>query len=581
MVLLLLFLPHNTQLLSQCSIDSSQTTPGIYPDTLAVGVVNQTYSQDITFVMITDTLGLTISNFQIVSITGLPVGISWQCNNFSNGCNYNPSSSVYGCIGLTGTPLIAGTYNPQVTVVATVQIVGNQTITYSMPLIILPDSSSNPGFSMSASNGCSPLTVNFTNNNPGQAGYYWDFGDGNYSSLENPPAHIYTDTGTFVITQTVTAAGNPQYFLTKIEVTSIPNNYGAPLDVPDLYFLMYDPQNNMIYDSRPAILNTQPPVSWQLPNISLDSGTYRLHFWDEDGGLFGADDDMGEIIFQGWDSSGSASGTVPGSSGTLNVNYTILEIPVATFTASDTVVVYPVPDTPVVTIGGPLSVCSGDSVVLTYNDTLAVQWYLNGQILIGADQPVLVVKNSGDYHLVVTNSFGCTASSSEFSIIVHPKPPKPTFYITGNTFNCPLAGFMLQWYFNGNLLPGETGNTYTAVAAGTYQLTATDSSSGCSTISDSLYFVPVSIHDFNAFDKIQVFPNPAKDIFIVEINSSGENDIILTVFETSGRKAIEQQARLNKGQNRFQINSSNWTKGLYLIRITADRLFTTKQLIIK
>src|SRR4051794_2463703 len=78
---------------AQCTIDTTQTTPGIYPDTIADAIVNHPYSQDITFVLITDTLGFTITNFQIASITGLPFGYSWSCSNSANGCNYDPAVS--------------------------------------------------------------------------------------------------------------------------------------------------------------------------------------------------------------------------------------------------------------------------------------------------------------------------------------------------------------------------------------------------------------------------------------------------------------------------------------------------------
>ncbi|HNU49174.1 MAG TPA: hypothetical protein PKM40_10080, partial [Bacteroidia bacterium] len=172
---------------AQCSIDSTQTDPGIYPDTLLPATVNQPYTQDITFVMITDTMGITITNFNIANITGLPVGMTWQCNNFVNGCNYNPSQSIYGCVNLSGTPLIAGVYNATVTVIATLQVLGDQTISYTLPFTVLPDTVSNPGFSMTNSSGCLPLSVTFVNNNPGQASYLWDFGNGIQSNLENPP----------------------------------------------------------------------------------------------------------------------------------------------------------------------------------------------------------------------------------------------------------------------------------------------------------------------------------------------------------------------------------------------------------
>ena len=49
-----------------------------------------------------------------------------------------------------------------------------------------------------SSTGCAPFTVNFLANGVNAQGYYWDFGDGDTSTLENP-SHLYTDTGTYTV----------------------------------------------------------------------------------------------------------------------------------------------------------------------------------------------------------------------------------------------------------------------------------------------------------------------------------------------------------------------------------------------
>jgi hypothetical protein len=329
---------------AQCTIDSTQSAAGIYPDSFPNATVGQFYTQDVTFVMLTDTMGFTINNYHLVAITGLPIGLSWQCNNASNGCNYDPSVSLYGCVNVSGAPLIAGTYSMNVVIVADIQFVGAQTINFTRPLIVLPNSVSNPGFAMSNSSGCAPLTVNFSNNNPGPAAYDWDFGNGIQSNLENPPAITYDIPGTYIVNQIVTPQITPQFFLTDIDINSIPNNYGAPLDDPDIYFVIYDSAGTQVYDSRPAIANSFPPIHWVLPNIPLDSQNYSIQVWDEDGGFFGADDDLGLTGFFGHGTSGTASGSVSGASGQLQLNYTIYQTPIIPLTASDTVYVYPVPD---------------------------------------------------------------------------------------------------------------------------------------------------------------------------------------------------------------------------------------------
>ncbi|MFT3737702.1 MAG: PKD domain-containing protein [Breznakibacter sp.] len=60
----------------------------------------------------------------------------------------------------------------------------------------------NAGFITDVSNGCFPLIVQFTNYSVGGTQYYWDFGDGQTSTLRNPK-HVYTEAGTYVAMLTV------------------------------------------------------------------------------------------------------------------------------------------------------------------------------------------------------------------------------------------------------------------------------------------------------------------------------------------------------------------------------------------
>jgi PKD repeat protein len=55
----------------------------------------------------------------------------------------------------------------------------------------------------SPSSGCVPLTVTFTDatvaGDPATS-WLWNFGDGSFSTLQNPPAHLYTAAGTYFVT---------------------------------------------------------------------------------------------------------------------------------------------------------------------------------------------------------------------------------------------------------------------------------------------------------------------------------------------------------------------------------------------
>ena len=157
-----------SKLIAQCTPNTSYTQPGIYPDTLPDGTVGVPYATDATFMMPLDTQGYNFTNFQIQSVT-LPVGLNWQCNNAANGCNYDPWVNQYGCVHVYGTPLLAGSYTIDVTVIADLTIASGIPVHFNIFLTILPaqPNTSNNGFSMTGYTGCAPITVNFTNNNPG------------------------------------------------------------------------------------------------------------------------------------------------------------------------------------------------------------------------------------------------------------------------------------------------------------------------------------------------------------------------------------------------------------------------------
>lgn len=78
-------------------------------------------------------------------------------------------------------------------------------ITYSSFIDIIPPS---VVFNEDKTNGCAPLTVNFTDvsfSNETITNWYWDFGDGNTSIIQNP-ANTYIDTGSFDVTLVIVNA---------------------------------------------------------------------------------------------------------------------------------------------------------------------------------------------------------------------------------------------------------------------------------------------------------------------------------------------------------------------------------------
>ena len=98
---------------AQCVPDLSITQPGIYPDSatgLPAGTAGVPYSQVIQVKVLTDTtangLPVIVTDITIVSVSGLPPGITYTCN--PSNCVFPGGSN--GCILLSGTPTVAGSF---------------------------------------------------------------------------------------------------------------------------------------------------------------------------------------------------------------------------------------------------------------------------------------------------------------------------------------------------------------------------------------------------------------------------------------------------------------------------------------
>jgi hypothetical protein len=71
--------------------------------------------------------------------------------------------------------------------------------------------------------------------------------------------------------------------------------------------------------------------------------------------------------------------------------------------------VYPAPPTPVITR-------NGNVLTSTSTNVFMYEWYKNGNIISGANNQSYTMTGSGSYYVVVTNSDGCSSTSSPFLI---------------------------------------------------------------------------------------------------------------------------------------------------------------------
>ena len=556
-----------------CNIDFSQTVTGIYPDTLPTGNVGQSYATDVTFVMPLDTLGYNFTNFHILSVS-LPVGLSWQCNNAANNCDYNPQISQHGCVHISGTPLLAGQYTIDVTVIADLTIIQGYPFTFQIFMEVLPSTASvsNNGFNMIGSSGCAPITVNFSNNNPGMLSYLWNFGNGNISLSEHPAPQVYTTPGDYIVHYTAwnNLDTTNVYTLTNVHINSM-SNYGNSFpsyENADAYFKLFQ-NGTLVYQSN-IIGDQNPPVEWTT-SINLNpANTYVFEIWEADESYgetyFGADDFMGSHTLNLNACNGCGAGT---SNFNYSINHQVI-YPSPTVIAQDTIHVYGYPPIPVICYD------LATHTVSTPNLGYAYQWYFNGSPISGATNPSHIVYLSGIYKVVAINPTGCVSFSDTLTAVYC--NPFVTPNISMNASNALVlsnypASSTISWYVDGVLLQNQSNDTILPMINGNYSVEITDPF-GCS-YNTSDFLIDVSLAEYTVGQWL-IYPNPVSDVLTIQV----EEKMIgsrCSVMDLNGRTI--QSFSIDESTTLFHVGDI--PSGTYFLSIESDAFRMLKKLVIE
>jgi len=221
--------------------------------------------------------------------------------------------------------------------------------------------------------------------------------------------------------------------------------------------------------------------------------------------------------------TGSGSAVTP----TVSTDYTVIVTSpqgCKDTSATVSVVVNPLPN-PAIVADGPLSFCEiVDSVTLNavIDANYSYQWK-NGNINIPAPdgiQDELVVKSSGSYTVVVTNTItGCKDSTANSTDVTVFESPALTLTPNGNTTSCigsqiPIVATgtgNFAWFVDDVINSDSTGTTYLAKADGEYKVILTDAN-GCKSSDsvtvefndDKIAFISADANEFCENDSVRI-----------------------------------------------------------------------------
>lgn len=161
---------------------------------------------------------------------------------------------------------------------------------------------------------------------------------------------------------------------------------------------------------------------------------------------------------------------------------------------------------------------------------------------------------------------------------VNPTPSTPVITISGADLVSSSATGN-QWYLDGVLIPGATGQTYTPVTNGTYTVVVT--SSGCASGSSAGTVVTnVGIEEIDNVFGLTIYPNPNDGIFTVHFNSSKNQDFKLRLTNAIGQLVYTEDVKGTGGKLSVVIKVKDVQTGMYNLTLSSGDTEVIKKVVI-
>ena len=239
-----------------------------------------------------------------------------------------------------------------------------------------------------------------------------------------------------------------------------------------------------------TVVNPCPPGAVPVPTIQSSTGGYTV--CGSSALLLQSSSATGNVWFFNGTPLDSTSASLTVMQGG---NYSVAVINPAG--CSDTSVVEvvtadPGPPTPLLTASGSTTICIGSSVTLSSLSSAGNQWYEGDSVLPGMTGFEYLVSQAGQYWVQVTDPYGCFANSAVVTVQVNNdtagESVVPTLTPVGPLTLCSDTAVLLtasqavnyQWFWNGDAIPGENGDTLAVTLSGTY--TVATGTAGCGTV---------------------------------------------------------------------------------------------------
>ncbi len=78
-----------------------------------------------------------------------------------------------------------------------------------------------------------------------------------------------------------------------------------------------------------------------------------------------------------------------------------------------------------------------------------------------------------------------------------------------------------------------------------------------------------------------IFPNPAFSLVTVEVPMQNESDVQVSVMDPAGKVALQQNARMSKGDNQMNFDVNSLPNGVYFVQVRTGETVKTRKLVVQ
>lgn len=538
-----------------------------------------------------------LRQIDIVGIQGLPPGLTYTPSQ--NGSYNVQGGDSLGCVHFCGNPVAPGIHYIIVNLLADVTANGtpigsvqanDQPQQYRDTLEIFPGVSDCPNtFSLGPciTDACDSISVNLsaslTNANCANLiSYDWSYGNGATSKLKNPGVVKYNTPDTFPLTLTTT------YYTYRIKSVTVTVTGGYTGDIEELSGLSNpDPYiriNSLAFSNRGSSSdqnsNTYNNLNLIIPDANC-ADALEIQVWDEDTGPpqgsnpLGSQDDQinNHYIYP------AVPNQVTSALNNSSIAVTFDTVATSSVTEVIDIIVHPHPPLPELTTAED-SICTGDSTLVSITPSLQgylINWYLNDTTELLTADAAIYAKQPGAYKVKITNAeTGCIEWSAPIQIAVGQAAPANVNIVYNGTqlyvSPFPSNGFAVEWYYNGNLVTGQSGKFLPNLGNGLYDAYVYNVNyPNCKRAANQFDLQISSIGEAisNPVEAVNVFPNPNSGKFTLQLSTNSESNVQIAVYDMIGKVVYTSNLENQLGDYNTEVDLSNMEKGIYILNVEA------------